>query len=318
MTDQSLQIVTGQETLGAAAHEYARHSKSESTLYVYRHGWSEFVDWCDLNGRESMPASPGAVADFLAALAKGGAKPSTIALRRCAIGYAHRTKNVADPTSAELVSAVMSGITRQVGVRPDRKAPLVFEDLRPAIAALPDSISGTRDRAILLIGFAAALRRSELVGLNLDDLTLEGSRLTLLLRRSKTDQAGAGSEITIPAVGGPMCPVQALRTWLDTSGISSGPLFRKIDRYGHIGRERLTGQSVRLIVKAAAKRANLDHRRLSAHSLRAGFATSAVAANVPTPSAMLVTRHKSVDVFQIYNRGGATQQIKAIEAIFTQ
>ncbi|HRF47551.1 MAG TPA: site-specific integrase [Anaerolineales bacterium] len=305
---------TDVESLGAVAREYASHSKAPSTLRNYRAGWAEFASWCQAQGRESLPASPATVADYIGALAANGAKASTINLKRCAIGFAHRAANLADPTAAEVVRAVLSGITRKIGSAPDRKAPLTLEALRPALAALPDSIAGVRDRAILLLGFACALRRSELVALDASDLLLAKAELRVTIRRSKTDQTGIGTEIIVPAVGGELCPVQAVGAWLEAAEITGGPVFRRVDRHGRVGQRRLSAQSVALIVKAAARRAGLDWRRLSGHSMRAGFATQAALNGVNPIDAMAVTRHKSQTVFSAYIRAAGVQQRQAIAA----
>jgi len=220
------------------------------------------------------------------------------------------------------VRAVLSGITRKIGSAPDRKAPLTLEALRPALAALPDSIAGVRDRAILLLGFACALRRSELVALDASDLLLAKAELRVTIRRSKTDQTGIGTEIIVPAVGGELCPVQAVGlcpvqavgAWLEAAEITGGPVFRRVDRHGRVGQRRLSAQSVALIVKAAARRAGLDWRRLSGHSMRAGFATQAALNGVNPIDAMAVTRHKSQTVFSAYIRAAGVQQRQAIAA----
>ncbi len=214
------------------------------------------------------------------------------------------------------MSAVLSGINREHGTAPDRKAPLTLDMLRPALEALPDTLQAIRDRAVLLLGFACALRRSELVALDVADLTLTADDLRVIIRKSKTDQTASGAEIVVPSIPGELDPVAAVRAWLDASGIGSGPVFRRITKHGAIGRARLTGQVVALIVKRAARAAGLDHRRLSAHSLRAGFATTAALANVSDLDGMAVTRHKSVNTYRGYVRAAGTQQRRAIAAAF--
>lgn len=305
------------ETLSDQARDYARASKAPSTLRNYRSAWLQFEAWCQTKGRPSLPASPATVAVFLSELADAGAKASTLNLKRAAVGFAHRSANLPDPTAAELVSAVLSGIVRKIGTAPDRKAPLTLDSLRPALAVLqPDTFAGVRDRAVLLLGFACALRRSELVALDVADLQLTAAELRVRIRKSKTDQAGAGAEIVVPAIGGELCPVAAVRAWLDVAAINSGPIFRPINNK-QVAPERLMPQSVALIVKRAAKRAGLDWRRISAHSLRAGFATQAELNGVSQLDAMAVTRHKSQSVFAVYVRAAGVQQRKAIGAVFT-
>jgi len=215
-----------------------------------------------------------------------------------------------------VVSAVLSGIARKVGTAPERKAPLILDALRPALAALPDDMAGTRDRAVLLLGFACALRRSELVALDVADLALTPTELRVSIRKSKTDQAGSGAEVVVPAFGGELCPVAAVTRWLDASGTNEGPVFRRVDRWARVGKGRLTPQSVALIVKAAARRAGLDWRRLSGHSMRAGFATQAALNGVQPVDAMQVTRHRNIDTYRGYVRAAGAQQRQAIAATF--
>lgn len=162
--------------------------------------------------------------------------------------------------------------------------------------------AGARDRAVLLLGFACALRRSELVALDVADLQLTATELRVRIRKSKTDQAGAGAEIIVPAIGGDLCPVEAVRAWLDVAKINSGPIFRRLTRYGQVAHTRLTPGSVALIVKRAARLAGLDSATFSGHSLRVGYCTQAVLSNVIDEDAMAITRHKRRDTYLGYAR----------------
>ena len=163
--------------------------------------------------------------------------------------------------------------------------PVPVPELRTIVEGLGADPAGCRDRALLLLGFAGALRRSELVGLDLADVTDGANGLTVHLRRSKTDQEGAGRTIGIPFGSNLVtCSVRAWRAWLEVSDITEGPAFRPVDRHGHIGSTRLSAPAVALVLKRHAARAGLDPGEVAGHSLRAGLATSAAAAGVPDAS----------------------------------
>jgi Phage integrase family len=188
----------------------------------------------------------------------------------------------------------MAGIRRAKGTAPETKAPTLTDDIRAMCAKLPEGLLGVRDRALLLLGFAGAFRRSELVSLDVSDLELNSQGLVVMLRRSKTDQEGAGRKIGIP-YGSTYwtCPVRSLQAWLEESGIVEGPLFRCVNRHGKIQPGRLSGFAVSLIVKRYAAAAGLDVTKSSGHSLRAGFATSAAIGGASERAIMNQTGHRS-------------------------
>jgi site-specific recombinase XerD len=241
------------------------------------------------------------VAAFLAGEAKRGVKASTIGRRVAAIRYAHRLAGHEPPTNSETVKATVRGIRRTIGVTKDRKAPIVAELARAMALAAPAGLKGLRDRALLLLGFAGAFRRSELVALDVADIveTEDGARV--LIRRSKTDQEGAGETIAI-ARGSVACPVKALRAWLEAAEITEGPLFRPVAKGGRVAAERLSDKTVATVVKRYARRVGLDAGAYSGHSLRAGFLTSAARRGASIFKMRDVSRHKSMDVLQGYVR----------------
>jgi site-specific recombinase XerD len=169
------------------------------------------------------------------------------------------------------------------------------------VRGCPDTLAGKRDRALLLLGFAGAFRRSELMALDVQHLTESDEGLRVLIAASKTDQDGEGATVAI-ARGTEACPVRAVREWLDAAGIESGPIFRPINKAGVVGAQRLTDQSVALIVKAYAGHAGLDAKLFAGHSLRAGFLTSAAGNGASIFKMMDVSRHKSVDTLRGYVR----------------
>lgn len=288
------------------AQDYERHSKAPNTIRAYRNDWADFSRWCAARGVESLPAPPQAVALYLTELAGRGYKASTLQRRMSAISQAHQAKEHDSPTQTPVVRRVMAGIRRVHGTAQIGKAPVMTEDLRAMVRTLPDSLLGKRDRALLLIGFAGAFRRSELVGLDVPDLTITREGLTITLRRSKTDQEGAGVLKGIPYGSNPAtCPVRAVQEWLEASGLTSGPLFHPITRHGHMQPGRLSDKAVALVVKRTAEPTGLDPAKYAGHSLRAGLATSAAAAGVAERVIMAQTGHKSLNMVRKYIRTGS-------------
>ncbi len=305
--------------LSESAKKYARKSKADNTLRTYKTFWAEFENYAAQRGEPSLPASPETVIEYLVDLADAGAKVSTIAVKLAAIAWAHRTNAAPDPTVYEAVKAVMSGIRRDKRIAPQKKAAVTLDELRAMVKTLDTStLAGKRDKALLLVGFAGAFRRSELVGLDVADLRLNGV-LKITIRQSKTDQEGAGQVKVIPSIADTdIDPVAAMRVWLDASGIKSGAVFRQIDRWGNMRESRLTSQSVALVVKGAAQSAELDWRAFSGHSLRSGFITEAAGAGVESRDIMSQTGHKSESVMRGYIQDAGKGAARACLAAFGQ
>jgi integrase len=285
----------------AAAVNYARAEKSPATRKAYAADFRLFKEWCDGKGAQSLPAAAETVAAFLAAEAEAGVRPSTLGRRVAAFRYAHKLAGLAAPTDAEAVKATLRGIRRSLGSARVRKSPALAERVRAMILASRDTLAGKRNRALILLGFGGAFRRSELVALDVADFEETDAGLRVTIRRSKTDQEGEGAVIAI-ARGTVVCPVRALREWLDAAGIESGALFRSVNKAGGVASARLTDRSVANIVKAMAGAVGLDASAFSAHSLRAGFLTSAAANGANIFKLMDVSRHKSVDTLRGYVR----------------
>jgi site-specific recombinase XerD len=285
----------------AAAIDLAKAEKAFSTRKAYGTDFRIFKAWCDGKGVSSLPASAETVATFLAHETGNGTKPSTLGRRIAAIRYAHKLAHLDTPTDSEAVKATLRGIRRTFGGAKVRKAPAVAAKMHSMVATAPDRLSGLRDRALLLLGFAGAFRRSELVALDVADIAEAKTGMLVTIRRSKTDQEGEGVTIAI-ASGDIACPVKALREWLDAAGIETGPIFRAINKAGTVAQERLTDRSVANIVKAYAERAGFDPAVFSGHSLRAGFLTSAAGNGASIFKMMDVSRHKSVDTLRGYVR----------------
>ncbi len=193
------------------AREFARHSKAENTLRGYRADWRDFCGWCEGHGLCPLPALPETVAAYIAECA-GRLKVGTIQRRLNAISEAHKAMGVTSPTHTAIVANTMKGIRRTLGRAPDQKAPALTDDIRSMVDATGDGTIGARDRALVLLGFAGAFRRSELVALDIEDCSFGKDGLTIILRRSKTDQDGIGRKIGIPYAANPnTCPVRVLQ-----------------------------------------------------------------------------------------------------------
>lgn len=265
-------------TLAAAterARQYLDQSKAANTLRAYSADWRDVEAWCASVGRPALPATPETVALYISDLA-ASSRVSTIRRRLTTIRKAHAVENLPDPTRHPLVHDVLDGIKRELGVLQRGKTPLLLRDIQRMIEGCDDAITGVRDRAILLLGFSGAFRRSELAALGVESLSFPGEGLVVFLARSKTDQEGQGVKKAIPYGAHPAtCPVRAVREWLDVLGVSSGPVFRRVYADGRIGTAALSDRSVALIVKKRALEAGLDPSRFAGHSLRSGFATQA-------------------------------------------
>jgi site-specific recombinase XerD len=285
----------------ASVRAYLAAEKSDNTRRAYKADWLDFSEWCNIHQVASLPAEPVDVARYLAQLADGGLKTATIQRRTAAIRSIHKAAGLEPPTSAEGVKAVMRGIRRRLGKRQVKAAPATAELLSVALDRLTDSLLDLRNRALLLVGFAAALRRSELVALTVADITWRRKGILLHLGRSKTDQEGEGAEIPIPR-GGKLQPVAALSAWLERAGITEGPIFRGVDRHGRIGKTALTDRQVSRVIKDVLRAAGLEADGFSGHSLRAGFVTSALDAGVDPLKVMKQTRHVKVDTLKGYDR----------------
>jgi len=305
------EIVGPVQDIGAAAtplpsnvRAYIKASKAENTLRGYRSDWRHFCAWCEAGGRSPLPAHPETVAAYIAECAER-LKVGSIQRRLNAIAEAHKAVGLESPTRSPLVANTMKGIRRTKGTAPAQKAPALTDDIRAMVEGTRGGMIGLRDRALILLGFAGAFRRSELVRLSVEDCSFTKDGLTVTLRRSKTDQTGEGRKVGIPFGSNPeTCPVRNVQSWIDCANISSGPLFRSITRHGEVQARGLSGIDVARIVKKLAKRAGLDAAKYAGHSLRAGHATSAAMAGASERSIMNQTGHRSVQMVRKYIREG--------------
>lgn len=288
------------------AHKYLVNSKSARTRQAYRSDLKHFTAFCQSQHVSALPSTPTTVAAYLVMLAEAGRKPATMSRRLAAISKAHSAAQLDSPASTKhaVVKEVWSGIRRTVGTAQTTKAATTTDYLKLMLAQVPVTLTGSRDRALLLATFAGALRRSEVVALNVEDVAYVPEGLVVTIRSSKTDQERAGQKVAVALGRVPeTCPVRSLRAWLLKGGITSGPLFRGVDRWGKVQTGALTDQVVALVVKKYAHLAGLDATLFSGHSLRAGLATSASKVNgVDERLIMKQTRHKSEAMVRRYIR----------------
>jgi site-specific recombinase XerD len=293
-------------TMERALQRYLERSHAPNSRRAYRSDWADFTDWCLSHHVSALPAEAETVAGYIAEMAELGAKASTIVRRLSSISIAHQAKKLESPTHSILVRAVWRGIRREHGTAPEPKSPILVDDLRRMVEAMDTTtMRGLRDKALLLVGFAGAFRRSELVALTVHDVEFREDGMVLTVRHSKTDQEGSGQRIAIVrGQSKTTCPVASLQTWLAESSIKEGPIFRKVNKADHVESRALTAQSVALVVKRYAECVGLDPNQVAGHSLRSGFATQAAINGVLERDIMRQTRHKSTVTLRRYIQEG--------------
>lgn len=283
---------------------FAREAKAPNTKRAYQADWNDFAAFCRSRNNVSLPADPDVVALYLRHEAeKVKLKMTTVARRIAAITEKHRENGFVSPADQWVVRNTLKRLRRELGSPARGKAPLLTADLQKIVQIIPSTRAGTRDKAVLLLGFAGAMRRSELVGLDVADLALAPEGLVLSVNQSKTDQVHQGRKIGIPyGKIEATCPVQAVLRWLDESKISDGPLFRAVNKHGHVRMTRLTDQIIADIVKKYVGAIGKYTTKFSGHSLRAGFITSADMAGVPERAIQEQSGHRSILVLRRYIR----------------
>jgi integrase len=283
--------------------KYLGNAKAAGTRRVYESHWRDFSMFCTEQGAALLPANPLVVVDYITYLADLGAKYSTIQVKVAAISHYHRAANLPSPIKSIEVQETMKGIRRTIGASQKGKSPISLDILKKLLAVLPDNLRGIRDKAILLVGFAGAFRRSELTGIKYSDIKIKPGYAEIFLGKTKTDQEGQGMIKHIPELQNKaICPVTALRTWLQAAGISDGVVFRPIGKSGNVINRFMNSQEVARLVKKYAAAAEIDPTLLSGHSLRAGFVTEAASRDQPLWKIKQQTGHRSDQVLQRYIR----------------
>jgi len=282
-----------------------KNSKANNTVRAYKSDFNDFGLFCAQNGLKSLPSEPKIVSLYLTYLSTKAVKMSTLKRRLVSIGAIHKFKgHYLDTKHPTIVENIM-GIKRRKGSIQKGKKPLLISNLKDIINVIDkeknEEIKKIRDRSIILIGFAGGFRRNEIVSLDYEDLDFVQEGLKINLKRSKTDQFGEGSVKGLPYFDNTQyCPVLSIRKWIEISKINSGPLFRRFIKGSKLSDNRLSDQTVALLIKEYLKIAGIESRHYSGHSLRSGFATSAAESGAEERSIMAMTGHKSTEMVRRY------------------
>ncbi|WP_288930878.1 site-specific integrase [uncultured Dialister sp.] len=296
-------------------------TKANHTIDAYESDWNDFCDWCRYHHQKSYPAQPETIVNYINDLADY-AKASTIRRRISAISenYNASGDHVENPCRAWIVKEALIGLTRLKGTVQKGKTPIYWEEIEEMIHRMDlTSLQALRDRAVLLLGFMGAFRRSELAGLDVEDIKKYPQGIVVTIRHSKTDQTSAGQQIGIPYLShSSMDCIHALQEWLTAADITSGPLFRSFLKNGKVSSRRLSDKSINLIVKKYAASIGLNPEMYGAHSLRHGFATYAALQGVEERLIMKQTRHRSVEMVRRYINEADLFTNNPIDKIFNQ
>jgi len=282
-----------------------KSSKAKNTIRAYKSDFRDFGLFCAQNGLRSIPSDPRTISLYLTYLSTKDVKLSTLKRRLVSIGVIHKLKgHYLDTKHPSIIENIM-GIKRRKGSVQKGKKPLLINNLKTLINVIDSKISEEvkrlRDRSIILIGFSGGFRRNEIVSLDYDDLEFVSEGLKINLKRSKTDQFGEGAIKGLPYFeNSQYCPVISAKKWIDVSNIKSGPLFRRFSKGSKLTENRLTDQTIALLIKDYLKLAGIDNNNYSAHSLRSGFATSAAESGAEERSIMAMTGHKSTEMVRRY------------------
>ena len=298
-------IITDRKALEEETLLNLQNSKANNTVRAYKSDFNDFGLFCTKNGFKNLPTEPKIVSLYLTYLSTKNVKVSTLKRRLVSIGIIHRLKGHYLDTKHPSIIENIAGIKRRKGINQIGKKPILINSLKKLINAIDENnkeeVKRLRDRSIILIGFSGGFRRNEIVSLDHNDLDFVSEGLKIKLKRSKTDQFGEGFLKGIPYFdNSKYCPVLSLKNWINVSDINSGPLFRRISKSCKLLENRLTDQTVALLVKKYLKLAGVESKNYSGHSLRSGFATSAAEAGAEERSIMLMTGHKSTEMVRRY------------------
>jgi site-specific recombinase XerD len=299
------QIITDIKALKEETLLNLRSSKASNTIRAYKSDFNDFGLFCAKNGFKSIPSEPKIISLYLTYLSTKDVKISTIKRRLVSIGVIHKLKGHYLDTKHPSIIENILGIKRRKGSIQKGKKPLLINNLKEIIKVIDEEncmeIKKIRDRSIILIGFSGGFRRNEIVSLNYDDLDFVSEGLKINLRKSKTDQFAEGSIKGLPYFDKKQfCPVVSIKKWIEISGIKSGPLFRRFTKGSNLSEDRLTDQTVALLIKKYLNLIGIDSKNYSGHSLRSGFATSAAEAGAEERSIMAMTGHKSTEMVRRY------------------
>ncbi len=299
------QITTNIKALKEETLLNLKSSKANNTIRAYKSDFNDFALFCVQSGFKSLPSEPKIVSLYLTNLSSKNAKMSTLKRRLVSIGVIHKLKGYYLDTKHPSIIENIMGIKRRKGSIQKGKKPILINDLRKIINVVDntknDELKKKRDRTIILIGFSGGFRRNEIVSLDFDDLDFVSEGLKIMLRKSKTDQFGVGSLKALPYFDNQeYCPVISIKNWLKLAKINSGPVFRRFTKGSGLTENRLTDQSVALLLKQYLELAGINSKNYSGHSLRSGFATSAAESGAEERSIMAMTGHKSTEMVRRY------------------
>ena len=299
------EVITDLKALKEETLLNLQNSKANNTVRAYKSDFNDFGLFCAQNGFKSLPSEPKIVSLYLTYLSTKDVKMSTIKRRLVSIGVIHKLKGHYLDTKHPSIIENLMGIKRRKGSSQKGKKPLLISNLKQIINVIDkekiEEIKKLRDRSIILIGFSGGFRRNEIVSLDFDDLDFVQEGLKIKLKRSKTDQFGDGYVKGLPYFDNSQyCPVVSIRKWLEISKINSGALFRRFNKGSKLSENRLSDQTVALLIKDYLKIAGIESRNYSGHSLRSGFATSAAESGVEERSIMAMTGHKSTEMVRRY------------------
>ena len=284
-------LVTDVKSLELETLKNLKSSKANNTLRAYKADFKDFALFCQQNGLNSMPSEPKIITLYLTHLSKSS-KYSTLKRRLASISVIHRLNGHYLDTKHPVITENLLGIKRVKGTYQKAKKPILINDLKAIINAInkdKNQINRSKNKALLLIGFAGGFRRSELVAIFLDDVEFVPEGVKIFVRRSKTDQSGEGMTKGIPYFSSPdYCPVISLKDWIQEGKINSGKIFDMSDK------------NVALTIKKYAAIAGLDQNKYSGHSLRSGFATSTAELGAEERSIMAMTGHKTTQMVRRY------------------
>ena len=283
--------------------ETLAETKAENTIDAYEADWYDFCDWCQYHHIQDFPATSETIVNYINDLADY-AKFATIRRRISALSENFNAAGLSEknPCRSWIVRETLIGLSRSMGANQKGITPIYWDDLQKMFADMDgEKLTDVRDKALLLLGFMGAFRRSEIAGLDADDLQFMRQGLIITIRHSKTDQASLGQQVAIPFLKNTeMCAVTAVKNWMQMACITEGPLFRSISKSGKVSETRLSDKSVNLIVKRYVTAIGLDSEMYGAHSLRHGFATYAALSGIEERLIMKQTRHRSVEMVRRY------------------
>ena len=299
------ELITDIKALQDQTLNNLKSSKSNNTIRAYRSDFKDFSAFCVKNSFKSFPAESKIVALYLTYLSSRGTKISTLKRRLVSIGVIHKLKGHYLDTKHPIIIENLMGIKRKKGSYQQGKKPILINQLKAIINVIDNDktkeIKKVRDKTLILIGFGGGFRRTELVSIDYNDIEFVPEGVKIVIRRSKTDQFGEGMIKGLPYFSNQnYCPVLHLKKWLDLSNITSGPIFRRFSKSFKLGKNRLTDQSVALLLKEYLGVAGIENKNYSGHSLRSGFATVSAESGADERSIMAMTGHKTTQMVRRY------------------